>query len=218
MQQIRPWGVWFDFPLQNHGVKFQDFILDLFQFSLCYVPPKKIPARIDIMKSCCAAFKRWRVETEQPCQFHSIAKSNDVEKHAGLCVAVDAVDGCHGCPDTLLRGADDNWDDIILLRHTSCRNLCCSTLLVIWQQSGWSFRIKSAVIYCWLCAEFIFLFSTSLTVIYFLWFFNRMRHDPHKPGHFCCNSALLRRAGVTTGQVSDDVRLTFMCFNFLFRV
>lgn len=70
------------------------------------------------------------METDEPGQLHSIAKSNDVEKHAGLCVAVDAVDGCHGCPKTLLRGADDNRDDVILLHHFSCRNLRRSTFLV----------------------------------------------------------------------------------------
>lgn len=68
---------------------------------------------------------------DQPRQFHSIPKSNDIEKHAGLCVAVDAIDGCHGGPNTLLRGADDHWDDIVLLRHSSCRNLCFGARLVI---------------------------------------------------------------------------------------
>lgn len=92
---------------------------------------------INIIQSCCVAhviyytFKRQRMVISQPCHFHSIAKSNNVEKQFGLCVAVDAVDGCHGCPNTLLRGADDNWDDIILLQGSSCMNLCCGNLLVV---------------------------------------------------------------------------------------
>lgn len=103
--------------------------------------------------------KLWRMETaDQPCQFHSIPKSNDIEKHAGLCVAVDAIDGCHGSPNTLLGGADDHWDDIVLLRHSVCRSLCFSTRLVIWIMTF---------------NYFIQLFSYSLTL--FSWTFRTGR-------------------------------------------
>lgn len=103
--------------------------------------------------------KLWRVEAvDQPRQFHSIPKGNDIEKHAGFCIAVDAIDGCHGGPNTLLGGADDHWDDIVLLRHSSCRNLCFGVRLVIWIMTF---------------NYFIQLFSYSLTL--FSWTFGTGR-------------------------------------------
>lgn len=66
-----------------------------------------------------------KVETsDEPRQFHGITKSNDIEEHAGARVAVDAVDGCHGCTHALLRCTDDDGDDIIRLRRS--RGSLCS--------------------------------------------------------------------------------------------
>lgn len=69
--------------------------------------------------------------SDRPRHLHSVTEGDDVEEHAGLRVAVDAVDGCHGSPNTLLRGTDDDGDHVILLHRPPCRNLCCCTLLLI---------------------------------------------------------------------------------------
>lgn len=146
-------------------------------------------------------------EEEQPCKFHSIAKSNNVEKHAGVCVAVDAVDSCHGRPNTLFRRADDNWDDAILLGHSSSRSLCCNTLLVVWQQSGWrsglrqmSYIVDSGRISC-------SALNIPVNSYLFSWRSGQNEAWPFRPVHFRCNSALLWCAGVTTGQIYNCVIL-----------
>lgn len=53
--------------------------------------------------------------SDKPCLFHSITKGNDIEEHTGMRVAIDTVDGCHGCAHTLLRRTDDDGDDLIQL-------------------------------------------------------------------------------------------------------
>lgn len=50
-------------------------------------------------------------------------KRNDIEKHTGICVAINTVDGCHGCAQTVLGRTDDDRDDIVRLRRSRCRSL-----------------------------------------------------------------------------------------------
>lgn len=79
---------------------------------------------------------------DKPRQFHSITESNYIKEHAGICVAMDAVDGGHGRTHALLRCADNDGDDIIRLLRSRCGNSCCAADAppVIWGKSeveGW---------------------------------------------------------------------------------